>query len=154
MKDLPAIEATYTELATRLDRKLDAAREQGDGAAVAWAEKQQLINDSAYFILVWGQLEVRIDEVCEAAVRQRRDSDDWSLRRAWDAFDPDNLRVRFEDRSGPRARPIQQESDAYERTLRYYRERNRVAHGRSLATAIDVPFIISDLYPIASELAG
>lgn len=98
MKDLPAIEATYTELATRLDRKLDAAREQGDGAAVAWAEKQQLINDSAYFILVWGQLEVRIDEVCEAAVRQRRDSDDWSLRRAWDAFDPDNLRVRFEDR--------------------------------------------------------
>lgn len=152
MKDLPAIEATYTELATNLDLKLDAARKVGDRAVVEWAEKQQLVNDSAYFILVWGQLEAKINDVCEKAVRQRRSSVTWEARRAWDAHDPDNMRAKFEDRVALVLDRFNTTSNAYKRTIRYYGQRNQVAHGKSLATGIDVPFIIAEAYQIISEL--
>lgn len=153
MNNLPAIEATYTQLATDLDLKLDTARQMGDRAALEWAEKQQIINDSAYFILVWGQLEAKINDVCERAIRQRRSSVNWETRRAWDAHDPDNMRAKFEDRAALVLDRFNTKSDAYKRTIGYYGQRNQVAHGRSLATGIDVPFVISDVYQIIGELA-
>ena len=40
MNELPAIEKTYTLIATELDRKLDLARQSGQLVAVEWVEKQ------------------------------------------------------------------------------------------------------------------
>src|SRR5688500_17082690 len=99
MRELPAIEATYTIIATDLDKQLDAARVANDLQAIQWVSKQQQINDSAYFILVWGQLEAKINEICETAIRTRLANGDWERRRAWDGHDPDNLRAKFEDRA-------------------------------------------------------
>lgn len=152
MKELPAIEAIYTQLATYLDGKLNEARQQANQAAIDRVEKQQLINDSAYFILVWGQLEAKINDVCEKAVRKRSSSVNWRTRRAWDAHDPDNLRAKFEDRAALVLDRANTKSDAYKKTMQYYGQRNRVAHGTSLATGIDVPFIITEVYQIISEL--
>ncbi len=153
MKELPAIEAVYMELATYLARKRDDARQQANQAAVDQIENQRLINDSAYFILVWGQLEAKINDVCEKAIRKRRSSVDWPSRRAWDIHDPDNLRAtKFEDRVALVLDRSNAKSDAYKLTMRYYGERNRVAHGKTLATGIDVPFIITQVYQIISEL--
>jgi hypothetical protein len=38
------------------------------------------------------------------------------------------------------------------KTMRLYGQRNRVALGKSLATGIDIPFVISEVYQIISEL--
>ena len=43
--------------------------------------------------------------------------------------------------------------DAYRVTIRLYGQRNQLAHGKSLATGIDVPAMIGELYRIASELS-
>ncbi|HMK89386.1 MAG TPA: hypothetical protein VK446_07115 [Methylocystis sp.] len=152
MNELQAIESTYTQLATDLDRKLDDARQRGSQSAIDWAEKQQLINDSAYFILVWGQLEAKINGVCEKAIRKHRKSVSWRARRAWDAHDPDNIRAKFEDRAALVLDRFNTQSDAYRKTIRYYNQRNQVAHGKSLATGINVPFVITEIYQIISEL--
>ena len=152
MRELPAIEATYTAIASKLDDRLDEARQRGDQQAVEWIGKQQQINDSAYFILVWGQLEFRINEACAEAIRKRVHDNDWAVRRAWDLFNPDDLRVKFEDRAAlvlDRAGPSK---TGYRRTMHYYGQRNRIAHGTSLATGIDVPFVISEIYQIISEI--
>ena len=154
MRELPAIEAAYTELANDLDLKRDAARDRGDGPAIDWLDKRRAIDDSAYFILAWGQLEQAINLACEAAVRAHRSSVDWFERRAWDAHNPDDMRAKFEDRAALVLDRSNVRSDAYRRTIRYCGQRNRIAHGQTLATGIDVTSIISDLYRIGSEITS
>jgi hypothetical protein len=149
VRDLPAIEATYTQLASILDLKLDAARQASDEPAVLRIERHVRINDAAYFILCWGQLESRLNDVCEQAVRRRRQSSDWEVRRAWDAHDPDRPRAKFEDRA---ALVLDREGPAYREMIKWYGERNRLAHGRSLATALDIPSIIAAFYRISAEM--
>ena len=152
MRELPAIEATYTELASELDRKMDEAIQRNDQRAIEWIGQQRQINDSAYFILAWGQLEAKINEACGEAVRQRTHHRDWNVRRAWDLHDPDDLRAKFEDRAALVLDRSNAATDAYRRTIRYYGQRNRVAHGKSLATGIDVPTVIAEIYQISSEI--
>ena len=115
--------------------------------------KQQRINDSAYFILAWGQLEAQINEECVKAIVRRKDNSNWEMRRAWDSFDEGRLRMRFEDRVALLLDRADSKSAAYRDTINLYGQRNQVAHGKSLATGIDVPAVISQLYQIASELS-
>lgn len=152
MKALAAIEALYSEINDGFDQMLDQAREVGDAAAADRVEQKQRINDSAYFILAWGQLEAEINRVAEAAVRTRRADIRWEIRRAWDAHDPDNMRAKFEDRAALVLDRFNTSSEAYRRTIRYYGWRNAIAHGTNLATGIDVASIILDLYQIAGEI--
>ncbi|KMO14187.1 hypothetical protein [Methylobacterium platani] len=152
MKDLAAITAVYSEFATSLDAQLVQAERAADIARIGRVEHKQRIHDSAYFILIWGQLEAEINRVAELAVRNRRSSIRWEDRRAWDAHDPENMRAKFEDRAALVLDRLNVASDAYRRTIRYYGLRNGIAHGATLATGIDVPTIIGDLYRIAGEL--
>lgn len=153
MRHLAAIEALYSELATHFDERREDALSQGDSAEITRVEQKQRINDSAYFILAWGQLEAELNEVSEAAVRQRRSSINWEYRRAWDAHDPDNMRAKFEDRAALVLDRFNIASDAYRRTIRYYGLRNKIAHGNNLATGIDVSFVIRDFFSIIGEIA-
>ncbi|KTS36497.1 hypothetical protein NS228_01240 [Methylobacterium indicum] len=152
MRDLAAIAAVYSDTATGFDAQLAQAREAADTALADRIARKQQINDSAYFILAWGQLEAEINRMAEQAVRNRRSSIRWEDRRAWDAHDPENMRAKFEDRAALVLDRLNVAPDAYRRTIRYYRWRNGIAHGASLATGIDVPAIIGDLYQIAGEL--
>ena len=153
MKELPVIEATYMVLATILDDRLELAQNQGDASQMERITKQQRINDSAYFILAWGQLEAQINEECVKAIVRRKDNSNWEMRRAWDSFDEGRLRMRFEDRVALLLDRADSKSAAYRDTINLYGQRNQVAHGKSLATGIDVPAVISQLYQIASELS-
>ena len=63
MKDLPAIAALYTEVDNFLKGLRDpASRTPGDTI-----EQKLRINDQAYFVLAWGQLESAIDDACRRA---------------------------------------------------------------------------------------
>lgn len=152
MRDLAVIEAVYSDIAADLDEALEQVRQAGNASGIARIQKKQQINDSAYFILAWGQLEAEINRVAEQAVRNRRSSSRWEDRRAWDAHDPDNMRAKFEDRAALVLDRFNTTSDAFKRTKRYYNQRNEIAHGTSLATGIDVPYIIQDMYRIIAEL--
>ncbi len=76
MRDLALIAAVYSDIASDLDDRLERAQRASDAAALARIAQRQQINDSAYFILAWGQLEAEINRVAEQAVRRRRASVD------------------------------------------------------------------------------
>lgn len=145
------IEATWAKLDYALEREL---------SGVTAAERlrifgQQIINDQAYFILSWGQLEVEIDDVCRAAVNRRRTHSSWQVRRAWDLYNPNEPRfsgLSFENRArlvldgqGGRASP-------YALTMKHYGSRNQIAHGELQTTRIDVSAFVADCFTIQSAL--
>ena len=106
MRDLPFIRAIYLEIDAELEAQGATARESGDAVAVNRIELKKRINDQAYFVLCWGQLETVIDEACRTAIRKRQSTGNWAIRRAWDLYNPDDDRgLRFEDRTALVARP-------------------------------------------------
>ena len=151
MKKLPEILAAYRAL----DTLLESERSQSDANGAERARVFQVLNDQAYFLLCWGQLETEIDETCRRSIRARRSSGDWTVRRGWDLYNPDDRRLSglsFEDRTalvldraGARGRP-------YARAMLYYEIRNRVAHGKLEADRLDVIAIAQDFYAIQAAL--
>lgn len=151
MRELAAIAAVCSAIASGPTAQLAQAREAADTALIGRIAQKRRINDSASVILAWGQLEAEINRVAELAVRTRRSRIRWGDRRAWDAHDPESMRTRFEDPAARVLHRLNVASDAYRRTIRYSGWRNGIAHGSQLATGIDVPVVIGDLYQIAGE---
>lgn len=152
MRDLPLVSALYVEIDASFERQRSDASARGDVSAVQTIEAKQVINDQAYFLLCWGQLESEIDDKCRAAIRSRIGShENLEARRAWDLFNPNDKRLsglRFEDRtallldrSGGRGSP-------WAWVMNYYAIRNQIAHGKLGSQRIDVTTVVQDLYLI------
>jgi hypothetical protein len=155
MKSLQQIGALYEEIDTSFDAELDRAVAAGDEAAAQRIEQKQLLNDQAYFVLCWGQLEAEIDSACRDAIRQRKASKSWEKRRGLDFYNPDEKRLSglpFDrrvaivvDLSGGPGSP-------YAKVMSYYEMRNKIAHGKLEATRIDVTEVVEDFYIIQGAL--
>ena len=149
MKDLARILAAYADLDAVLEQALAKI------ADLLKTEARQVLNDQAYFLLCWGQLEVAIDNRCRDAVRRRRQTTDWQIRRAWDLYNPDDRRfsgLSFEDRTrfvldgqGGRGSP-------YALTIKHYGIRNEIAHGKLRSTRVDVGIFVQDCFVIQAAL--
>ena len=150
-KDLAKIEALYL----KVDVALSIGKTEANALEVERIEAEQVLNDQAYFVLCWGQIETAIDERCRDAIRRRRTHADWQVRRGWDLYNPDDPRLSglsFEsraslvlDRSEGRGRP-------FAIAIRHYEARNRIAHGRLVQARIDVVAVIRDFYGIQAAL--
>ncbi len=155
MKSLPRIGALYEEIDGQFDAELDNAVAKGDTAAAQRIEQKQLLNDQAYFVLCWGQLEAEIDEACRTAIRQRKASTNWDIRRGFDFYDPDDKRLSGLSFDRPVALILDRDSGPgkpYARVMAYYETRNKIAHGRLEATRIDVSAVVADFYLIQGAL--
>ena len=151
MKDLVRLTALYS----KLDVFLDAAAERAGAVEVDRVRAEQALNDQAYFVLCWGQLERAIDDRCRDVIRSRRAHPDWQVRRGWDIYNPDDARLSglpFEnrvalvlDRSEGRGRP-------YALAMRHYETRNRIAHGKLDPARIDLVSVIQDFHLIQAAL--
>jgi hypothetical protein len=155
MKSLSQIEALYDEINQTFDTQRQQALTAGDNATAQRIEQKQLLNDQAYFVLCWGQLETEIDDACRATIRRRRSNASWDMRRGFDFYDPDDKRLsglQFDrrvaivlDRDGKPGRP-------YAKVMSYYEVRNKIAHGNLEAKRIDVTEVIADFYVIQGAL--
>ena len=156
MKSLSHIEALYEEIDGTFDIVRYDAVAQGDEPAARRTEQKQLLNDQAYFVLCWGQIEAEIDEACRVAVRKRKANPNWEMRRGFDFYDPDDKRLSglpFDrrvgmvlDRGGGPGKP-------YARVMAYYETRNKIAHGRLEAKRIDLSEVVADFYVIQGQIA-
>ena len=155
MKSLQQIGALYEEIDADFDAELDDAVASRDEAAVQRIEQKQLLNDQAYFVLCWGQLETEIDDACRAAIRKRKASKGWEKRRGFDFYNPDDNRLSglpFDrrvaivlDRDGGPGSP-------FAKVMSYYETRNKIAHGKLEAKRIDVSAVVADFYVIQGAL--
>src|SRR5204863_186853 len=84
------IEPLYEEIDRGFDSEHRDARTAGDEASARRIEQKQLLNDQAYFVLCWGQVETEIDEACRTAIRRRQSNASWDVRRGFDFYDPDD----------------------------------------------------------------
>ena len=153
MSDLQAIATSYE----RLDGFLgdlrdghDAAGETGERDRVA---REQELNDQAWFVLAWGQLETDIDNACRDAIRHAQLHEDWRHRRAWSLYNPDDRRLSglsFESRL---TLVLEKGSGEWKRTMQFYNVRNQIAHGTLLSERIDVSGEIQEFLRIRASLA-
>jgi hypothetical protein len=99
MKRIPEFLAYYNAIDGHLESELQLqAHNPGQKAQL---KLRLVVNDQAYFVLCWGQLEAELDESCRAAIRRRKNNVDWTKRRAWDLYNPDEKRLSglsFEER--------------------------------------------------------
>jgi hypothetical protein len=155
MRELDKIVAAYSSVDAGLEAQRDEARRRGDSKRVTRIEQKQLINDHAYFVLCFGQLEAAVDDACRTTIRSRSADADWGRRRGWDIYNPEDRRLSglsFEDRvalltdkkAGPRK--------PYARIVYFYGIRNTAAHGKFEATRIDIPAVAVELRTLVGLL--
>lgn len=155
MNSLAQILALYEEIDRAFDFERKQARDDGDRAATERIENRKILNDQAYFVLCWGQLEYEIGEACRSLIRRRRESADWELRRGFDIYDPDDRRLSglvLERRIALVLDRNAGSDSQYGKTLFHYAVRNRIAHGRLEAKRIDVVRVVEDFYVIQSAI--
>lgn len=153
MRHLPHILAVYLQI----DSDFEAQRTNaaGDANAVNRIEEKQRINDQAYFVLCWGQLETEIDEKCRSAIRQRVGSGNWQIRRAWDLYNPDDDRISglsFDGRTALVLDRTAGRGSPWAKVMSYYHIRNQIAHGTLQAQRIDLDSVVQEFFQIQSAL--
>lgn len=155
MRDLPLILSIYLEIDAELEGRRSTARASADVSSVNKIEAKQRINDQAYFVLCWGQLETAIDDTCRAAIRSRQSSGNWTVRRAWDLYNPDDHRLsglRLEDRAALVLDRSAGSGSAWVKVMQYYALRNQIAHGDLQAQRIEVDEVVKDFFLIQAAL--
>jgi len=155
VRDLPYIEAVYLEIDAEFEAQRTDAASRGDLNSVERIASRQMINDQAYFVLCWGQLETIIDDTCRDAIRQRRTSENWAVRRAWDLYNPDDARLsglRFEDRTALVLDRNGGPASPWANVMHYYSLRNQIAHGELLANRINVRAVLQEFFQIQGAL--
>ena len=153
VSDLQAIVASYE----RIDRFLGELRDSCDGAGEDderdRVARERELNDQAWFVLAWGQLETDIDDACRAAIRHAQSHEDWRYRRAWSLYNPDDRRLSglsFENRL---TLVLEKGSGEWKRAMQFYSVRNQIAHGTLLSERIDVSGEIQEFLLIRGSLA-
>jgi hypothetical protein len=155
VRDLPHIRAVYLEIDADLEARRTEATTRGDANEVNGIELKQRINDQAYFVLCWGQLETEIDDKCRAAIRSRKTNGNWTVRRAWDLYNPDDDRLsglKFEDRTALVLDRTGGPGSPWAKVMSYYSLRNQIAHGTLLVRRIDVDAVVQEFFQIQGAL--
>ena len=144
--------ALYLEIDAKFETDLAAI---ADGPSMDRVREKQILNDQAWFILGWGQLETAINEACREAIRARRDNADRAVRRAWEIFNPDDRRLSglvFEERAALVLDKRRGPDCAWNKAMSHYNTRNRIAHGSLLLNRLDMPNVFDEFFAIQSEL--
>ena len=108
------------------------------------------INDQAYFVVIFAQLEAHVNEQWEKLVRRKRTAP-WPRRRLWENIDLKQLeRISFKDKV---ALLINKETDAYKKIIQYSAIRNRLAHGELSSTSpVAIDSVIVEIGHLARQL--
>ncbi|MCY4243595.1 MAG: hypothetical protein OXD36_17890 [Rhodobacter sp.] len=149
VKGLPAIAASYERTDAFLGNLRDSCEAAGNAGERDRVARERELNDQAWFVLAWGQLETEIDDACRDAIQSGKSHREWRYRRVWGMFDQDNPRLSFRNRL---SLVLDRNSDLWRRTVELYEVRNQVAHGELRSEGIDVSTVIEDFYRIHASL--
>ena len=155
MNSLPQIVALYEEVDRGFDSDRQAALTAGDQVEAQRIQQKQLVNDHAYFVLCWGQLEAEIDEACRETIARRQADRSWEMRRGFDFYNPRDRRLSglpFERRAAIVLDLDGGGGSPWATITNYYGMRNSIAHGNLKATRIDVSRVAQDFYVIQGAL--
>ena len=155
VNNLQLIANMYQQVDNYLEalRDIEDASENNKTNVTDHIYSKQKINDQAYFVLAWGQLEVMIETACRNVIRHGQSQSDWRNNRVWTLYKPDDRRLSglsFENRL---TLVLEKGSENWRKTIQFYKIRNQIAHGKLLLDRIDVSAAIYDFFQIRSALA-
>ena len=150
MRDLQAIAAAYEQLDKFLVSLWDAVDATDDG--YDRLAQRQRINDQAYFVLAWGQLDSDIEDACREAIRRGQALGDWRRRRAWSLYNPEDRRLSGLSSEDRLTLVLEKASEYWRRAMQHYNVRNQIAHGALRSERIDVSSVVQEFYLIQSAL--
>ena len=90
-----------------------------------WGRMRKL-NDQAHFVMMFAQLEDRINTLCKRLIDKRKRSNHWKRRRPWEILPNDMDRIAFRNRV---ALLVDRNSAAFKQIVDYYKDRCDIAHG-------------------------
>ena len=152
VSDLQAIVASYERIDRFLGNLRDSRAAAGEDDERDRVARERELNDQAWFVLAWGQLETDIDDACRDAIRHAQSHEDWRYRRAWSLYNPDDRRLSglsFENRL---TLVLEKGSGEWKRAMQFYNVRNKIAHGNLLSERIDVSSEIEEFFRIRASL--
>lgn len=131
----------------------DDCERGGDVMAEVW-ENLRTVNAAAYFVLLFSQLEARINGLCREVIVRNQEAPHSAERRAWDILDPDPARIRSIRFMSRVALLTDRGGTVYKRVKELYDTRNKIAHGGPLTEPLDMAEIARDIERIAVQLKG
>ncbi len=153
MSNLQTVLSVYESIDNHLKSLLAKVDLSGGQPTREFVEQSRVINDQAYFVLAWGQLEAEVDEACRDVILSGQSQQLWSLRRVWSLYDPDDQKrsgLSFKNRL---SLVLEAGSGPWTVTMKHYRMRNRIAHGELLSTRLEPEDMMQDLIGVRSLLA-
>jgi hypothetical protein len=117
-----------------------------------WNKKRQL-NDQAYFIMLFAQLEDKINRLCVSLITKKKGLAKWGMRRSWDVIEHADIdRFPFKKRV---ALLVEKGTTDYNDIKDYYDIRNDIAHGNvSAVGTIIITTVAAHIKEISSRLRG
>lgn len=114
-----------------------------------WANDRR-INDQAYFVILFAQLEEKIKASSTSLVAKRIQKANWSSRRAWDTFDVERMSFK-----GRVSLLVDKHQTEYAKIMKYYKIRCDLAHGVLYAKMpIVIVTVAADFQALAAKLKG
>lgn len=143
MKELDLAERAHAELDAEYARKEFRASSRGQINAEQRYQELRRINDSAYFLVIFGTFERYITQRAETAALARTGKQLYRHRRAWDTLIVDGeISTSFLNR----VRVILDANSAeFGKIKGYYKVRNDLAHEGITARTFSVPSVVTDL---------
>jgi hypothetical protein len=119
------------------------------GRKVFWRDRRA-INEQAYFVIIFAQLEDYINTQCRRLVASKRSQTSWKRKRLWDKISVPRIdRVPFMDRVAL----LTKRGDAdYNIVKALYDARCALAHGGTYS--VNVMFQAEDMHNVAKRLKG
>ena len=150
MNLVPQIIAAYTETEGYLLGQINDALNTNNVSRQTSLRDFRRFNDNAYFVLLWGQLENEINTKFESFILAGKAHHDWAERRNFYNYNPS--KTKFEDRLSLLLDKQAGSGSEWALAMRYYAHRNKIAHGESNRTGIDVTTVVAALYQVQSAL--
>jgi len=154
VKRFSEIMGAYTAVDRWLEEQLAEAAAQNQPRREKGLQSRQAMNDHAYFVLLFGQFEIAVNEACIRAIKSRQAATNWLRRRGWDILRPDDRRLgglSFEDRV---ALVLDRRTEDYRQVKRYYDIRNMAAHGKFQGDYLDIGRVAADLQTLFGRLSA
>jgi hypothetical protein len=142
--------ATYYDIDTVYAlRELKAAK-AGHVKKEAGIKEVRKLNDQAYFMILFAQMEDIISKKAERLVRIKKNSlKNWGSRRSWDIINKDIVQVHFKSRLGLL---LDIKGKEFLTISKYYKIRNDIAHKGTTTQSIFMPVVSADIEAITKML--
>ena len=150
MKSLTPIVLAWGAIDAELQTSQNIAQAKGWHRREAAIQNRRILNDRAYFLLMFAAFEAYVTGKAESMIQRRKASMSWQRRRGWDVLDESQMsKIPFINRL---SYCLQRGTQNWNRVRDYYGIRNDLAHTGATAQPFAINVVATHLEMAAGAL--